>query len=255
MAKASDDNQRDRPKRDTLLGAAFPSTEWSMVLRAQQDGAEAAKAMDDLCRRYWYPIYAYLRFRGFARADAQDVTQGFFLKVIRCELIGSADQEKGRLRTYFLAALNRHIADHLRHEKAVKRGGRAIVIPLECQDAENQFSHEPQDKRDPEKLFFATWAKLLLNRALQGVRAHYQKTGRGEMFQLLEATATMDEDATPYRELAAKLKTNEAALRIQVFRIRKRYAKILRNEVAQTVHSPDELEEELAWLTRAVRVE
>lgn len=111
--------------------------------------------MDDLCRRYWHPIYAYLRCRGYGRDDAQDLTQGFFLKAIRRELIASADQQKGRLRTFFLTALNRHLADHLRHETAAKRGGRAMVLPLECRDAEERFIHEPLDHRDPERLFLA----------------------------------------------------------------------------------------------------
>jgi RNA polymerase sigma-70 factor (ECF subfamily) len=186
-----------------------------MVLRAREGGARSAKAMDDLCRNYWYPIYAFLRGRGFARADAQDLTQGFFLKVISCQLIGSADQEKGRLRSYFLGALNRHLADHFRSELAVKRGGRAIVVPLECQDAEQQYSNEPLDHRDPEKFFLAAWARSLLDRTLKRVRAHYQKTGRGEMFAALEPTATLEDATTPYRELAERLKMTEAALRIR----------------------------------------
>jgi DNA-directed RNA polymerase specialized sigma24 family protein len=255
MPPKKPDDQGDSKHRETHLGSAFPPTEWSMVLRAQKEGVQAARAMDDLCRRYWYPIYAFLRGRGFPREDAQDLTQGFFLKMIRCELIGSADQEKGRLRSYFLGALNRHLADHFRTQSAVKRGGRAIVVPLECQDAERQYSSELLDHRDPEKFFLIAWARSLLERTLKRVRAHYQKTGRGDMFSVLEATATMDEDATPYRDLAEKLQANEAALRIQVFRIRQRFAKVLREEVAQTVHTPDELEEELAWLQRVLKGE
>lgn len=243
----------DRKMRDTLLGAAFPTTQWSLVLRAQKEGAEAAEAMDQLCRRYWYPLYAYLRCRGYERADAQDLTQGFFLKAIHRGLIASADQEKGRLRTYLLTALNRHLADVLRHDRAVKRGGRAIVLPLECRSAEEQFANEPVDRNDPEKLFLAAWARSVLDRAREKTRAYYAKTGRAEMFEALAPHLAGDEDALPYRELAEKMKASETALRLQVFRVRQRFAKLLREEVALTVQTPEELEEELAWLSQTLR--
>lgn len=240
-------------QRDTLLGAAFPTTQWSLVLRAQQEGAEAAAAMDELCRRYWYPLYAYLRCRGYERADAQDLTQGFFLKAIHRGLIESADAEKGKLRTYLLTALNRHIADVLRHDHAVKRGGRAIVLPLECRNAEEQFTREPVDRNDPEKLFLAAWARSVLDRVREQTRAYYAKTNRLPMFESLQPCLGGDDEAVAYRELAATMKTSEAALRLQVFRMRQRFAKFLREEVAQTVQSPAELEEELDWLSRTLR--
>ncbi len=243
----------DQPQRDTLLGAPFPNTEWSTVLRAQKSGAEAAQALDDLCRRYWYPIYAYLRCRGLARADAQDITQGFFLKAIRRELVASADQEKGRLRTFFLTALHRHLADHLRQQSALKRGGRAMVLPLECRDAEDRFAHEPPDRRDPEKLYLAAWARALLERVQRKLRAYYERTDRLALFEALQPAVLMEDDAVTYRELAGNLDTNEAALRLQVFRIRQRLARLLREEVAETVQTPEEIEEELSWLRRALR--
>ncbi|MBX7211077.1 MAG: sigma-70 family RNA polymerase sigma factor [Verrucomicrobiaceae bacterium] len=242
-------------QRDTLLGAAFPTTHWSLVFRAQKDGAEAAAAMDELCRRYWYPLYAYLRCRGYERADAQDLTQGFFLKAIHRGLIESADAEKGRLRTYLLTALNRHIADELRRENAVKRGGRAIVLPLECRSAEEQYANEPVDRNDPERLFLAAWARSVLERARQKTRDYYEQTGRLDMFDSLQTTLSGDENALPYRELAVQMKASETALRLQVFRVRQRFAKILRGEVAQTVQTPEELEEELTWLSKVLRGE
>jgi RNA polymerase sigma factor (sigma-70 family) len=238
--------------RDTLPGAAFPTTQWSLVLRTQRDEAQAAAALDELCRRYWYPIYAYLRRRGLQRSDAEDTTQGFFLKALAGGLIASADQEKGRLRSYLLAAVERHLTDERRREHAVKRGGRAIVLPLECLHAEERFAREPADQNDPEKLFLAAWARSLLDQARDRVRLHYIKTNRLKIFEALQSFLSSDDEALPYRELAHQLDCSETALRLQVFRLRQRFAECVREEVAATVRNPDELEEELTWLAKTL---
>lgn len=209
--------------------------------------------MNDLCTRYWHPIYAYLRGRGFDRADAQDITQSFFLKAVTDGLFQSADEERGRLRSFLLGALMRHLSVHLRHERAQKRGGRAIVIPIECEDSEQRYIAELVDKRDPESIYLASWARELFNRALAKLRAHYEKSGRGEMFAALESVIMLDDDKTPYRDLAVKLNSSEAALRVQVFRTRQRFGKLVRDEVALTVHTPEELREELEWLVETLR--
>lgn len=236
-------------------GVLFPATQWSMVLRAQAEGQEAARALNDLCHRYWYPIYAYLRCRGFEREDAQDITQSFFVKAVTGGLIQNADQERGKLRSFLLGALNRHLADHLRHERAEKRGGRAIVLPLECHTAEDRFANEPVDDRDPEKLFFIAWARELMEQVRRKLRVHYESTKRGELFAALDPHLGMDDGGMPYRELSERLKMSDAHLRVQVYRMRRKLAEILRNEVAQTVQTPEELNEEMAWLAGALRGE
>lgn len=236
-----------------MLGAAFPSTQWSVVFKAQKNDAEAALALNELCRRYWYPIYAYLRCRGFERPDAQDLTQSFFLSAIDGGLIAHADPARGKLRSFLLGSLTRHVADHLRHQNAQKRGGLAVVLPLECQSAEDKFSNEPVDHRDPEMLFFTAWARDLLDRVRAKLRQHYENTKRQELFELLQAAVELDDEIAPYRELAARLNSSEAALRLQVFRMRQRFSKLLREEVALTVETPEEIEEELAWLARVLR--
>lgn len=224
-----------------------------MVLRAQQDGVEAQMAMNNLCRRYWYPIYAYLRCRGFERPDAQDITQGFFLMVVTGGLFQAAQRERGKMRSFLLGALNRHVADHLRHQNAMKRGGRAIVLPLEVETAEERFSNEPADFRDPEKLYLATWAQSLIDTARQQLRKHLEKKGQAALFDQLQSVIEKEETDTPYRDLAVRLNASEAAVRLQVFRLRRRFAKLLREEVAKTVETPEEIEEELAWLSKALR--
>lgn len=231
----------------------FPATEWSLVMRAQKEGLEASNALNDLCGRYWYPLYAYLRSRLFSCEDAQDITQTFFMKAVMGGLLQNADQERGKLRSFLLAALTRHISDHLRHEKAEKRGGRAIMLPLECFTAEERFVNEPADTRDPEKLYLLAWARELMERVRRKLRAYYERTNRAEMFAVLEPCLAMDETATPYRDLARRLSTTEVSLRMQVHRTRQRFGKLLREEVALTVHSPDELEEEMSWLAGVLR--
>lgn len=234
-------------------GALFPPTQWSMVLRAQAEGREADRALNDLCRRYWYPIYAFLRCRGFEREDAQDITQSFFLKAVTGGLIQHAEQERGKLRSFLLASLNRHLADYLRHERAEKRGGRAIVLPLECHTAEDRFVNEPVDDRDPEKLFFIAWARDLMERVRQKLREHYERTRRGELFAALDPYLGMNDSGTPYAELSQQLGMTDGNLRVQVYRMRRKLAELLRAEVAQTVQTPEELNEEMAWLAAALR--
>lgn len=239
--------------RDSLLGVAFPTTHWSLVQSAQKDGALAAQAMNELCRRYWYPIYAYLRCRGFDRPDAQDITQGFFLHIVTGGLLQHADRSHGKLRSYLLGALGRHLADHLRHERAEKRGGRAIVLPLEVQTAEERFQNEPIDRRDPESLYLAAWAQELLARVQGDLRTYYTKTSRADLFDALQACLGLDDTLTPYAGLATRFSTSETAMRLQVFRMRRRFGTMLRDEVARTVETPAELEEELAWLSKVLR--
>lgn len=247
-------NRQGRPSRETgAHPVAFPSTQWSTVLRSQRDGVEAAKAMNDLCSRYWYPLYAYLRSRGFGREDAQDITQTFFMKAVMGGLLQNADQERGKLRSFLLASLTRHISNHLRHERAEKRGGRAIMLPLECFTAEERFVKEPADTRDPEKLFLLAWARELMDRVRSKLRAYYGRTKRAEMFAVLEPHLAMDEAGTPYSDLAQRLGTTEVSLRMQVHRTRQRFGKLLREEVALTVQSESELEEEMAWLASILR--
>ena len=246
----------DEPSNEaanSIVGVAFPPTQWSMVRRVQHEGAEVEGAMNDFCRRYWQPIYSFVRGKGFGRPDAQDITQSFFMKAVTGGLVQNADQARGRLRSFLLGAMERHLADHLRHENAVKRGGRAIVLPLECGDAEERFAKETADYRDPESLFLAAWARALLDRVQDMVRDHYHKSGRGKMFDALQPFLSLDDRATPYADLAAQLGEKEAALRLNVFRMRKRFGKLLREEVSQTVETEEELREELDWLAKTLR--
>jgi RNA polymerase sigma-70 factor (ECF subfamily) len=217
--------------------------------------ATSAKALDELCRLYWYPVYAFLRCRGYSRADAQDLAQGFFLRVVTDETFDRAEEGRGKLRSFLLGSLQRHVVDHHRHQGAEKRGGRAIVLPLECDDSEDRYVAEPADTRDPEKLYQIAWAEALMARVRQRVEEHYRKTDRADLFAQLEPILSLDEKKAPYADLAAKLDSSEAALRLQVFRLRQRFTKLMREEIAQTVEKPEDVEEEIAWVGQIIRGE
>jgi DNA-directed RNA polymerase specialized sigma24 family protein len=173
---------------------------------------------------------------------------------VKGDLIQSAEQTRGKLRSFLLGALNRHLVDHLRHQNTENRGGRAIVLPIDCYTAEERFSAETTDYRDPESLFMSAWARTLLDRVRARLRAHYASSGRGEWFDALQAFVSLDGDESSYAEVARQQDTSESALRLLVFRMRKRFGKMLREAVAETVETEDEAEEEMAWLQQVLRV-
>lgn len=168
-------------------------------------------------------------------------------------LFEAAQRERGKMRSFLLGALTRHIADHLRRQHAAKRGGRAIVLPLEVETAEEKYSNEPADQRDPETLYLAAWARSLIDTARQRLRKHLERKGRQELFDQLQAVIEMEDTDTPYCDLAVQLRASEASLRLQVFRLRRRFGKLLREEVAKTVETPEEVEDELAWLATVLQ--
>jgi RNA polymerase sigma-70 factor (ECF subfamily) len=227
----------------------FPTTHWTLVQAVQKgSAAEAAQAMEDLCKRYWYPIYAFLRRSGHAVHDAEDLTQGFFERLIGDESIQHARQEAGKLRSYLLAVLKRHISDHTRHANAQKRGGILTHISFDEMDAEERYTCEPQDTRDPEKIFTHAWANELLTGVREKLRESFTATGRAEVFNLLLPFLMWESHQPAYKEIAQQLGSSEAAARIFIHRLRTKFRDLLREEVARTVLAPEEIPGEMAWL-------
>lgn len=237
------------PHIENRQSSEFPTTHWTLVLAVQEgSAAEAAQAMEDLCKRYWYPIYAFLRRSGHAAHDAEDLTQGFFEKLIGDEAMQHARQEAGKLRSYLLAVLKRHLSDHHRHAKAQKRGGILTHISFEEMDAEERYANEPLDTRDPEKIFTHAWANELLAGVREKLRESFTATGRTEVFNLLLPFLVWDADPPACKEIAQQLGASEAATRILIHRLRAKFRDLLRDEVARTVLKPEEIPGELAWL-------
>ena len=233
---------------------AFPSTRWSLVQSMQKGGeAEAAHALNEICRHYWYPIYAFTRQNGFSRHDAEDITQMFFQRVVTSEVILDAREEKGRLRSFMLGLLKRIISSHIRHVSAEKRGGSPnATLSFDDDSAEDRYLAEPADVRDPAALFDQAWAHELLAIAETKLHADYAKAGNLEIFDSLREFLPMGDNATPYAEAAKELGMSEGTLRLQIHRMRKRYGRLVEETIAETVSNPDEVRTELAHLMEAI---
>ena len=230
----------------------FATTHWSVVLAAgRDDTTRASDALAKLCQTYWYPLYAYVRQRGHAPADAQDLTQAFFARLLEKNTLASLTREGGKFRSFLLGALNHFLVDEWRKATAEKRGG-GRVISLDAGDAETRFGREPVDALTPERLFEQNWALALLNTVYLRLEQEYQIAGKGELFNALKPCLTGDRELAPYAELGAGLNMPENTVKTLVRRLRLRYRELLREEVAHSVASPGEVEEELHYLFRAL---
>jgi len=234
---------------NSLPRAAFVPTRWSLVLRAgRSDTTRAKEALATLCETYWYPLYAYVRGRGHQREDAQDLTQEFFARLLRKNWIGDADRERGRFRSFLLTALKRFLADEWDKARAQKRGGGAQLLPLQFDTAETRLSREPIDDVTPEQSFERRWVLVLLDEVLKRLRQEYEQEGKAGLFAEINPCLVGDGASLPYAELAKKLGLSEFALKSAVHRLRQRYRKLLRDEIAQTVAERREVDEELQHL-------
>ena len=228
----------------------FATTRWSVVLQAGQAGtSHSMDALTELCQVYWYPLYAYIRHRGHNPHDAEDLTQGFLAKLLRLKSLVGLSPEKGKFRAFLLASLKNYLAEEWHRSSAQKRDIR-VTISLDAQTAEARYAMEPVDAITPEHLFERRWALTLLDTVLQGLANEYEETGRGELFQELRFSITGENSEVPFRELASRLGMNEEAVRVAVFRLRKRYRRALRDEIAHTVTTQTEITEELRTLRR-----
>jgi RNA polymerase sigma-70 factor (ECF subfamily) len=232
-----------------MHGAAFVTTHWSVVLAAgRSDTPRAKEALSKLCQTYWYPLYAYARARGYGREDAQDLTQEFFARLLEKNWIGSAEREKGRFRSFLLTVMKRFLADEWDKARAEKRGGGVPLLSLEFDTAERRLRHEPADEVTPERSFERRWALTLLGEVLKQLQEENEREGNAELFAELNPCLIGERTSLPYTELAKKLALSESAVKSAVHRLRQRYRKLLREEIAQTVATPGEVDDELRHL-------
>jgi RNA polymerase sigma factor (sigma-70 family) len=235
-------------------GAAgwFVTTHWSVVLSAQDPASpRCLEALETLCRTYWYPLYAYARRSGHSPADAEDLTQGFFARLLEKDYLNSAERAKGRFRSFLLMALKRYLANEWDREHAQKRGGFTTIVPIDAELAESRFAAEPSHNVPPDVLFDRQWARTLLDRTMAQLNQEYTSSGRAKLFEYLQGSLARDESALPYAQIAAELNLTEPAVKMAVHRLRARYREILRAEIANTVPTPDEVEEEIRYLFSA----
>ena len=239
---------------ETSHNSDFPLTRWTLIRRVQHGGErESAQALDQLCRSYWYPIYAYARRHGFRAEDAEDLTQVFFQNLVSYESLQAVTQEKGKLRSFMLAMLKRIISKQVRHDSADKRGGmRAATLSFEELNAEERYIAEPLGGEDADAIFDKAWAHEVLAAAESRLRDDYAKADNAEAFDDLREFLPLGENATPYASAAKKLGITEATLRLQIHRMRKRYAKLIEQVIAETVSDPTEVKAELEQLMSIV---
>lgn len=227
----------------------FATTHWSVVVAAKgTDSPAVREALEKLCRTYWYPIYAYLRRRGCGEHDAQDLTQGFFAQLLQRRSIQSVEREKGKFRSFLLASLNYFLADERDRANAQKRGGGRQVLSLDVQEAEQRYRLEPVDERSPEKIFEYRWAMTLLDQVLARLGQEFTEAGKRELFERLQAFLVEGTGEETYAEVAQEVGLTEEAVKKAVQRMRRRYHQLFREEIAQTVASPAEVDEELRHL-------
>jgi RNA polymerase sigma-70 factor (ECF subfamily) len=237
----------------TLAGSSdFPITRWTLVVAAADpQQKDARSALLSLCEGYWYPLYAYVRRRGYPPDQAQDLTQGFFIRVLEGRYLGRADSEKGRFRAFLLTSMKFFLADEADRNRAQKRGG-GTVLSLEFSSGEDRYQREPAHDETPERIFERRWALSMLDRVVEKLRSEFVHHGRPEHFERLKVFLLGQSDA-PYAALAREMNTSEGALKVAIHRLRKRYRELFRQEIADTVADPGEVESELRFLAAALR--
>ena len=232
--------------------ARFTTTHWSVVLAAaDRTSPDADAALARLCESYWYPLYAYVRSRGHSTDDAHDLTQSFFAHMLEKRALGQADPTRGRFRSFLLASLKNFSVNQWERGSAQKRGGRFVLVSLD--DAEGRFLREPATEETPERIFDRTWALILLDRGIARLKDELMRSGR-EIAHLdrLIVYLTVDQQHPAYGETAAALGMTEDAVKVAVHRMRRKFRDVVREEIAHTVASPEDIDEEVRYLRNAV---
>ena len=246
-----------RQSKEQPAGMQFHTTRWDLVLRSGDVTSPLhEQSLSEFCSRYWYPLYHFARYKGFNDEDAQDLTQGFFLHLLDKESLKHADPNRGRFRSFLLASFQNHISA-LRHRAgAAKRGGGNALVPLDAQETNERDQIEPKDNLTAEVFFDAQWAQLLLERAMVRLGEEYRQVGKTAQFDRLRGylDLTGENLNESYEEVANELGLTVAGVKTLVFRMRKRYSALLRDEVSQTLLDPGDIDAEIHALYQALLV-
>jgi len=236
---------------DNLPGRTFQTTHWSVVLRvSNQPTVEATQALEELCRTYWYPLYALVRRKGYTHEQAQDLTQAFFAKLLEKNQISQADPERGRFRTFLLRSLENFLRSEHRNANTQKRGAGHQIVSLDAELAAERYSSDYQDGASPTLGFERQWAAVLLDSVLSSLRQEFTTGGKAELFDQLEPHLWGDDTSTPYPQIAEGLNMTTVSVRVTVHRLRRRFHDLLRAQIANTVERVEDVEDELRYLRR-----
>jgi DNA-directed RNA polymerase specialized sigma24 family protein len=231
------------------------TTCWSaVVLSGQSQAPGSDRAREEFCQLYWYPLYSFIRRRGYNADDARDLTQGFFLFIFGHKALQRATPTKGKFRSFLLGSLKNYLSNVYQHENAIKRGGKIDFVSVDFSDGEDRYSREPADSLTPEKIFDANWAMTLLGQAIERLKEEYSAKGKGIIFETLSPYLDLSgiAQAPSYEVAADKLKVTGAGVKTLIHRLRKRYSEMLREAVAQTVSDPSEIDDEIRSLCEAL---
>jgi RNA polymerase sigma factor (sigma-70 family) len=239
---------------ETALGRSFPSTHWSVVLAAGRNGAEGGtEALAAVCGAYWHPLYAFARRLGYAPADAQDLTQGFFARLLAKPFLDRADAAKGRFRSFLLGAFKNYLGKERERASTLKRGAGHRDLSLEVEAVEARYARELAVDQSPERVFERAWAVSMLDEAMRRFEVECAEHGRLELFRSLQPCLERDPEARAHAEIAQALGTTPGTIRVTVNRMRRRYLEHLRTVLRQTVGGAAEVEDELRHLQLVLR--
>lgn len=246
MTQADKTEREEKPE-------AFDTTSWSLILTAARpEEKESLQALSKIFKVSWYPIYSFIRRLGYNQADAEDLAQGFFEHILQNNVLAHADKERGRFRSFLLGSLRNYVSNAERKTRAEKRGGKVAFVPVDIHDGEEYYQKELAHPDTPEKLFQRSWAQQLLQKALDSLKADYERANKKSLFDALHPYLTGHSNPPSYQELADSLKMSSGTVAVAVFRMRKRYGELLRREIAQTVEDPADIEHEIRLLLDAV---
>jgi RNA polymerase sigma-70 factor (ECF subfamily) len=236
--------------------ARFVSTRWSIVNDARRKtSAVSRRALAELCEVYWYPLYAFIRRRGLSSEDAQDMTQAFFADLLEKETLQVADRQRGRFRSFLLTAASHFLSNQRRNARTRKRGGNRRLLALDFESGERRYTLEPFHELTAEKIYDRRWAMTLLDQVLDRLHRESVAAGKEEQFDTLKPYLGGSRQTVPYHEVAGRLKMTEGAVKVAVHRLRRRCRDVLREEIAETVADPAEIDDELRSLFATLRGE
>jgi RNA polymerase sigma-70 factor (ECF subfamily) len=236
-----------------LTSECFPTTSWNLVVAASEAASrESGEALAQLCEAYWHPLYAYVRRAGHGVDESRDLTQEFFARLIEKHYLRTADRDRGRFRTYLLAALKHFLSNEWDRARAVKRGGGSVPIPLDLETGEHLYQREPADPMTPEKIYERRWALTLLDRAMTRLRGEFAAGGKSETFNGIQQFLTGDNQPGAYAQAAPALGMTAGALKVAVHRARRRFAGLVREEVAATLDRVEDTDNEIHYLLAAL---
>jgi DNA-directed RNA polymerase specialized sigma24 family protein len=244
------------PQFNGHVGRVFATTCWNVVTSAGDGRSEGAEsALETLCRTYWYPIYVYVRRKGHRPDEAQDLTQEFFAQLIAKEHLKFADQKRGRFRNFLLGTLDHFLAREWSRAHRQKRGGQFTFVSLDEQAPEDRYRVEPADNETPERTFQRQWAIAILNRTMTELADECEASGKGPFFREVSHFLSGDRNGNTYAQVGRRWTMAEGAVRVAIYRFRQRYGELLRRQIAQTVSTTEEVDEELHYLLRQLSQE